>query len=123
LPFPGESRAFTGIDDRLWATLDDFIPRIILSKQTDPEAYRSELAQRAYSEFVKFRARAAPSVLSDCFHLSVMTIASVGYGNIAPSTWYSKLATDFEALTGIALLVIALGMLFSQWNSTSPKTN
>lgn len=123
LPFVAEPRAFTGIDEHLWSTVDDSIGRYLMSFQPDPELYRSQVAQRSYADIVRFRMRAVPDALSDCLHLSVMTITTVGYGNIAPSRWYSKLATDIEALTGTALFVIALGMAFSQWNPSSQSKN
>jgi hypothetical protein len=40
-------------------------------------------------------------------------MTTVGYGNISPNTWYAKLATDTEALTGTVLLVVAFGMLLA----------
>src|SRR5439155_26548421 len=32
----------------------------------------------------------------DSFHLSCITITTVGYGDITPSAWYAKLLTDLE---------------------------
>jgi hypothetical protein len=66
-----------------------------------------------YEEVVRFRSSAVLEVTLDCLHLSVITITTVGYGNVAPSSWYAKLASNIEALTGTVLFVVALGMLFS----------
>ena len=111
-PFDGHQRAFVGIGERLWGTLDDGLPQASLDFQKDPQAYRVRLAQeRSFDDVAGFRSSAVWGVLSDCLHLSVMTIATVGYGNISPNTWYSKLATNAEALTGTALLVVALALI------------
>jgi len=111
-PFAGRERAFVGIDTRLWGTLDDDLPLASREFQKDPQAYRVGLTrQRAFEEVAVFRPRALWDVLWDCQHLSVMTITTVGYGNISPNTWYAKLATNLEALTGTALLVVALALL------------
>lgn len=56
-----EPRAFTGMHARLWSTLDDFIPHVILKGDPGIEAYRHEIAQRDYYEVVKFRPNATPS--------------------------------------------------------------
>jgi hypothetical protein len=113
-PYPETPFAFVGIKDRLWGTVDDFLPRGIYRDLEDPERYRAEWAVRAdFESVVRFRLQAIRPVLSDCFHLSVITMTTVGYGNISPNTWYAKLATDVEALTGTVLLVVALGMLFA----------
>lgn len=113
-PYPDAVFAFTGIKERLWGTVDDYLPRGIYRRLGDLEAYRGFWAARAgFSDIVRFKRRSVAPVLSDCFHLSVITMTTVGYGNISPNTWYAKLATDVEALTGTVLLVVALGMLFA----------
>jgi hypothetical protein len=112
LPFAGRERAFVGIEARLWGTLDDGLPVSSLEFQKNPQAYRVGLArQRPLKDVAVFRPEAVWDVLLDCQHLSVMTIATVGYGNISPNTWYAKMATNLEALTGAALLVVALALL------------
>jgi hypothetical protein len=113
-PYPDAVFAFTGIKERLWGTVDDYLPRGIYRRLDDLEAYRGWWAARAgFTDIVRFKRRAVTPVLSDCFHLSVITITTVGYGNIAPNTWYAKLATDVEALSGTVLLVVAFGMLLA----------
>jgi hypothetical protein len=114
-PFAGRQRAFAGIDARLWGTLDDELPLDSREFQQNPQAYRVALTERrSFRDVAVFRTRDVWSVLLDCQHLSIMTIATVGYGNISPSTWYSKLATNLEALTGTALLVVALALLLGR---------
>lgn len=113
-PYPDTTLAFIGIKKRLWGTVDDYLPRGIYRDLEDIERYRADWASRAgFRDVVRFRRDAVWPVLGDCLHLSVITITTVGYGNIAPNTWYAKLATNVEALTGTVLVVIALGMLFS----------
>lgn len=113
-PYPDNYRAFTGIKDRLWGTVDDYLPRGLYMGVEDGERYRAEWATRDdFQGVVRFKRSAIRPVLSDCFHLSVITMTTVGYGNISPNTWYAKLATDVAALTGTILLVVALGMLFA----------
>jgi hypothetical protein len=113
-PIP-EERAFDGIRERLWGTVDDSIPRGVFQGLEDVDQYRAYLAAaRPVEDVVQFRRGAIPSVLSDCIYLSVTTITTVGFGNVAPTAWYAKLATSVEALTGTALLVVALGLAFSK---------
>ncbi len=81
LPFEGHQRAFVGIDARLWGTLDDVLPLASKDFQTNPQAYRVRSARlRDFDDVVRFKRAAVPEVLLDCLHLSVMTIATVGYG-------------------------------------------
>lgn len=113
-PYSNDDRAFTGIEKHLFGTVDDYIPRGIYRDLEDIERYRARsAAQLEFEGVVEFKRSSVQPVLLDCLHLSVATITTVGYGNIAPRTWYAKMATNIEALTGTILLVVALGMLFS----------
>lgn len=49
----------------------------------------------------------------DSFHLSSITITTVGFGDIHPSAWYAKLLTDVEALCGVGIVVIGIGRHFA----------
>jgi Ion channel len=114
-PFDGNQRAFIGIEARLLGTLDDALPLASPDFQMNPQAYRVQSAgRREFEDVVRFKPNAVPWVLLDCLHLSIMTIATVGYGNVAPNAWYAKLATNAEALTGTALLVVALALLLAR---------
>lgn len=53
----------------------------------------------------------------DCFHYSVVTITTLGFGDMHPIRWYTKLVTDFEVLIGIAVTVISIGRFFSERNN------
>lgn len=49
----------------------------------------------------------------DYVYLSGITIATVGYGDLVPVSWYSKLTAVFEALTGLWLTVFVAGVFVS----------
>lgn len=113
-PMPPHPRAFVGVEERLWGTVDDYLPVGITRDVENLEIRRARAALTfPYEEVVRFRSSAMLGVTSDCLHLSVITITTVGYGNVAPSRWYAKMATNIEALTGTVLFVVALGMFFS----------
>lgn len=118
LPFPPRNRAFSGIDERLWGIVDD---QITLERNDTPEDSRSKYTELPLDQILVFRTETVPSVLSDCLHLSILTITTVGYGNIAPTTWFSKLATEIQALMGTALLVFALGMNLSRTSAVEAE--
>ncbi len=101
-PYSRMPRAFVGFNEHLWGTIYDeqqIFPPVTFGKQDDPELELARLAQVDSDRVIVFRRSAVLEVLSDCLHLSVMTLATVGYGNLAPTTWYAKLATDVEALS------------------------
>ena len=52
-------------------------------------------------------------VFYESLYLSVITITTVGYGDIAPLTWLGKILTAVEGLAGIGFVGIALGHYFS----------
>ena len=50
----------------------------------------------------------------DCLHFSVMTLSTVGYGDIYPTAWYSKLIVDVEILLGLGINILTIGRYFSR---------
>ncbi len=49
----------------------------------------------------------------DCLHYSVVTTTTLGFGDITPAQWYTKLLTDVQVLTGLAIAVVGIGQYFS----------
>lgn len=55
-----------------------------------------------------------PSLLQ-CLHFSVVTMATVGYGDVNPHQWYSQFAVDMQIIIGQILVVFALGCVLGKW--------
>jgi len=51
--------------------------------------------------------------LLDCFHFSVVTAATVGYGDIVPNSPKVKLLVDLQILSSTALVIVGIGNFFS----------
>lgn len=49
----------------------------------------------------------------DCFHFSVVTAATVGYGDIVPNSPMVKLLVDLQILSSTALVIVGIGNFFS----------
>jgi hypothetical protein len=110
------ARPFRGFDTRLWSSVEDNLPWHISKKSlyNPPTEYWAwHTVVRSMEWHIKFRPEARLSLILDCLHLSIITMTTVGYGDISPALWYSKLAVDIQALTGIMLFVVALGLLLS----------
>jgi voltage-gated potassium channel Kch len=56
----------------------------------------------------------------DAFYFSVMTLTTVGYGDLAPQTDLGKLFTVVYALVGIGILLAFLSTLAARMSQTSP---
>ncbi|HMH53538.1 MAG TPA: ion channel [Candidatus Acidoferrum sp.] len=95
-----ETRSFRGVDKRMWTFVE-------------PDA-GTQLANSRQSDFVKFTPNRL-EILVDCFHLSVMTMATVGLGDIQPRSMIAKLTMDLQVLLGVVLFVVALGMVLGGW--------
>jgi hypothetical protein len=104
---PYDSFAFRGMS-RLWSLPEDF--HIGWTNVEDSVTQGVKSVDKPARFSVKFLPQNRSSVLIDCFHLSVVTITTLGYGDISPKHIYSKLATDVEVISGITLAVVALGI-------------
>lgn len=51
----------------------------------------------------------------DSMYFTIMTITTVGHGNLIPSTTASKLFTSFVAFVGIAMVLTLFGIISSHY--------
>jgi hypothetical protein len=116
-PKPVDLRAFKGVES-LWTGADAFIPDTALD-HLRPEDYL-EAFKRAQEEGhqtidLSFKPESRLWSFLDCLHFSIVTMTTTGYGDIYPNRWYSKIAADLQIVSGMTMLVFALGMLFGNW--------
>lgn len=58
---------------------------------------------------------ARPGSFEDAFFFSVQTLATIGYGGMAPVTRYAHIVVTFEALIGILSVALVTGITFSKF--------
>lgn len=61
-------------------------------------------------------ANARPGVFSDTFFFSVETLSTIGYGQMAPATFYGNVVMTVEALFGLGLIAVAAGLMFARFS-------
>jgi hypothetical protein len=114
-----DRRAFYGIENRFWSGVDwpvtdghfpDGLPAG--SYAIDRAQMRVAAGTLPIAEAVRFLPEARLAILGDCLHLSVITMTTVGYGDITPRSLPSRVAADVEALCYTLLLIFGLGIVF-----------
>lgn len=58
---------------------------------------------------------------SECFFFSVQTLATIGYGKLAPVTLATHILVTMEALTGLFGIAIATGLLFTRFSKPTAR--
>jgi len=66
-------------------------------------------------------ANARPGSFSDGFFFSIETLATVGYGVMAPTTLYGHIISATEIVTGMAFTAIFTGLLFVRFSRPKAK--
>lgn len=66
-------------------------------------------------------ANARPGVFSDHFFFSMETLATVGYGEMFPATFYGHVVASVEILTGVAFTAILTGLIFVRFSKPRAK--
>lgn len=61
-------------------------------------------------------AGARPGSFADVFFFSVQTMATIGYGSMYPQSTAAHLLTTAEALTGILVIAMSTGIVFSKFS-------
>jgi inward rectifier potassium channel len=64
---------------------------------------------------------AAPGSFGDVFFFSIETLATVGYGVMAPATLYGHIVSAVEIVTGTAFTAIVTGLLFVRFARPKAK--
>lgn len=57
----------------------------------------------------------------DSLYYSIITLSTVGFGDVAPMQWYSKLAVSLQVIIGQFFLVLTIGFFFSTLNLDKDK--
>lgn len=60
-------------------------------------------------------AAAEPGSFTDAFFFSVQTLATIGYGAMAPKTLYAHILVTVEALSGLFGVAVATGIVFAKF--------
>jgi inward rectifier potassium channel len=66
-------------------------------------------------------ANARPGSFSDAFFFSIETLATVGYGTMAPATLYGHVISAIEIVCGLVFTAIMTGLLFVRFSKPRPK--
>jgi inward rectifier potassium channel len=64
---------------------------------------------------------AKPGSFPDAFFFSVETLATVGYGNMAPATYTAHAITTIEIMCGLLLLATVTGLTFARFSRPRPS--
>jgi inward rectifier potassium channel len=66
-------------------------------------------------------AHARPGSFWDAFFFSVQTIATLGYGVMAPATLYANLVVTIETAVGLLFLAVATGLVFARFSRPTAR--
>ena len=66
-------------------------------------------------------ANVRPGSVSDAFFFSIETLATVGYGVMAPATLYGHLVSSAEIISGMAFTAIMTGLIFVRFSKARAK--
>ncbi len=66
-------------------------------------------------------AHAHPGSFADAFFFSVQTMATIGYGTMAPASTLANVVVCFEALSGLLALAIVTGLVFARFSRPTAR--
>jgi hypothetical protein len=120
-------RSFYGIVPRFWSGVDWPVRAGKFPNGMPPGAYRVAPAEmRAIAathtarEVIQFIPEARLEIFADCLHLSVITMTTVGYGDITPRSLPARIAADVEAICNTLLLIFGVGVILGSRHLVPP---
>ena len=66
-------------------------------------------------------AQARPGVFSDAFFFSIQTMATIGYGQMAPATFYANTVVTVETIVGLMFLAVVTGLVFARFSRPTAR--
>ena len=66
-------------------------------------------------------ANARPGSFADAFFFSVQTMATIGYGTMAPRSFVSNILVSIEALSGLTALAVVTGLVFARFSRPTAR--
>ncbi|HVA39293.1 MAG TPA: ion channel [Candidatus Binataceae bacterium] len=66
-------------------------------------------------------ANARPGSFADAFFFSVQTMATIGYGTMAPRSFVSNIMVSIEALSGLTALAVVTGLVFARFSRPTAR--
>jgi inward rectifier potassium channel len=64
---------------------------------------------------------ARPGSYADAYFFSVQTLATIGYGKLAPATTYANVLVAIESFLGLLGLAIATGLIFAKFSRPTAR--
>src|SRR6202035_806038 len=64
---------------------------------------------------------ARPGSFADAFFFSVQTMATIGYGVMAPATFYANLLMTFETAVGLMFVALTTGLVFARFSRPTAR--
>ena len=64
---------------------------------------------------------ARPGSFADAFFFSVQTMATIGYGSLAPATLFANLVVTAETVVGLLSFALITGLLFTRFSRPSAR--
>lgn len=126
-----DRRAFKGIDKRLWSSFDYPGYTFVENVKQDTLKWRmhslnnfetvdyTDIKQVISLSSTDFKStyltENIPSVYLDCLYFSLISVATVGFGDLTPNLWYIKLFVMLEISIGMSIFIFAIGFLFSDF--------
>jgi inward rectifier potassium channel len=66
-------------------------------------------------------ANARPGSFADAFFFSVQTMATIGYGTMAPRSFGSNVLVSIEAMSGLIALAVVTGLVFARFSRPTAR--
>lgn len=113
-------RAFHGIEPQFFSTVDWqpvsrshwYFP---YGRKVVSSIELSQIASGSENDVIKFQSSMRWPIFFDCLHFSVSTMTTLGYGDIVPARFGTKVPADVQVLSSISLFVVALGLILAGW--------
>lgn len=112
-------RAFRGMTNRMWGGLRDKVVGWSRASGEPPVEMLIKASRWSVEDIAFLKKENRLPVIVDCFYFSVITMATLGYGDITPVSMLAKLTVSVQVLVGVFLTVVAIGLAIQNLGNES----
>lgn len=116
IAYPNDTRGFNGTKHSMFESIDGLVEDVAVSygKPVSPALKWQAVQTTENVFFPRYLTQKRRLYFLECFYFSVVTVTTLGYGDITPNFWFVKLAASIQSLLGVAIVAIGFGLIVNR---------
>ncbi|TLU67216.1 two pore domain potassium channel family protein [Thalassotalea litorea] len=116
IEYPYNTRGFVGINHSMFMGVSELVDDIeVKYGQPASASQKWQAVHNLEDVFLpQYNSEKRSLYFLECFYFSVVTVTTLGYGDITPNFWFVKIAASIQSLLGVAIVAVGFGLIVNR---------